>query len=42
MKKTFQSSQNSTRQKVLKVVKIKDTNHGCKDEGIDDGVRGNL
>ena len=27
-----------TRQKVLKVKKIKDANHGCKDEGNDDWV----
>ena len=26
-----------TRQKVLKVAKIKDVNYGCKDEGNDDG-----
>ena len=28
----------STRQKVLKVAKIKDANYGCKDKGNDDGV----
>ena len=28
---------NETRQKVLKVAKIKDANYGCKDEGNDDG-----
>ena len=27
-----------TRRKVLKVAKITDANHGCKDEGNDDGV----
>ena len=29
-----------TRRKVLKVAKIKDANHDCKDEGIDDWVIG--
>ena len=29
---------NKTRQKVLKVAKMKDANYGCKDEGNDDGV----
>ena len=28
---------NETRQKVLKVAKIKDANYGCKDEGKDEG-----
>ena len=30
----------TTRRKVLKVVKMKDANYCCKDEGNDDGISG--